>query len=150
MRNEWSRKVCLPFHPFVDVEAETMIQGMNIRWDYFVNQYDTARYVSGADGRDNRHIQFVREFASVVSILQDKTNSVIDLYRDITRAVEDLATCSYTAEAFSVHLNQVQSAVSHFIKLFIYLIFKIIADRSAQLGRLRKSRSLGGRARPTN
>jgi hypothetical protein len=44
--------------------------GMNIRWDYFVNQYETARYVSSADGRDQRHIQFVREFASVVSILQ--------------------------------------------------------------------------------
>ncbi len=43
---------------------------MNIRWDYFVNQYDTARYVSSDGARDNRHIQFVREFASVVSILQ--------------------------------------------------------------------------------
>ena len=42
---------------------------MNIRWDHFVNQYDTTRY-SGADGRDTRHIQFVREFASVVSVLQ--------------------------------------------------------------------------------
>ena len=61
--------------------------------DYFVNQYDAARYVTSADGRDNRHIQFVREFASVVSILQDKTNSVIDLYKDILRAVEDFATC---------------------------------------------------------
>lgn len=46
---------------------------MNIRWDYFVNQYDTNRYVSSADGRDNRHIQFVREFASVVSVLQVRT-----------------------------------------------------------------------------
>ena len=45
-------------------------KGMNIRWDYFVNQYDTARYVSSDGARDNRHIQFVREFASVVSILQ--------------------------------------------------------------------------------
>ena len=44
--------------------------GMNIRWDHFVSQYDAARYVSSADGRDNRHIQFVREFASVVSVLQ--------------------------------------------------------------------------------
>lgn len=47
--------------------------GMNIRWDYFVNQYDATRYVSSTDGRDNRHIQFVREFASVVSVLQVKT-----------------------------------------------------------------------------
>lgn len=43
---------------------------MNIRWDYFVNQYDGGRYVTGVDGRDNRHIQFVREFASVISVLQ--------------------------------------------------------------------------------
>ena len=35
-----------------------------------MNQYDTSRYVSSADPRDNRNVQFVREFASVVSILQ--------------------------------------------------------------------------------
>ncbi|KAF9527881.1 cytoplasmic dynein heavy chain 1 [Crepidotus variabilis] len=86
-------------------------KGMNIRWDYFVNQYDTSRYVPASDGRDNRHILFVREFASVVSVLQDKTNSVIDLYKDILRAVEDLATCSYTTEAFSELLGKIQSAI---------------------------------------
>jgi len=47
-----------------------MVIGMNIRWDHFVGQYDAARYVTTADARDNRHIQFVREFASVVSVLQ--------------------------------------------------------------------------------
>ncbi|KIJ14883.1 hypothetical protein PAXINDRAFT_169564 [Paxillus involutus ATCC 200175] len=93
-------------------EAQRMVaKGMGIRWDYFVNQYDTARFVSGSDGRDNRHIQFVREFASVVSVLQDKTNSVIDLYRDIVRAVEDLATCAYTHEAFSELLSKIQVAI---------------------------------------
>ncbi|KAJ8587100.1 hypothetical protein M405DRAFT_742471 [Rhizopogon salebrosus TDB-379] len=93
-------------------EAQRMVaKGMNIRWDYFVNQYDTARYVTSADGRENRHIQFVREFASVVSILQDKTNNVIDLYRNILRAVEDLATCTYTSEAFSDLLGKIQSAI---------------------------------------
>ncbi|KAH7884160.1 dynein heavy chain, N-terminal region 1-domain-containing protein [Phlebopus sp. FC_14] len=93
-------------------EAQRMIaKGMNIRWDYFVNQYDTARFVSSADGRDNRHIQFVREFASVVSVLQDKTNNVIDLYRDILRAVEDLATCPYTSDAFSELLGKIQAAI---------------------------------------
>lgn len=43
---------------------------MSLRWDYFVNAYDTTRYVPAPDGRDNRHVQFVREFASVVSVLQ--------------------------------------------------------------------------------
>ncbi|KIY49803.1 hypothetical protein FISHEDRAFT_72429 [Fistulina hepatica ATCC 64428] len=91
-------------------ETQRMIaKGMNIRWDYFVNQYDTARYV-GTD-RDNRHIQFVREFASVVSVLQDKTNSVIDLYKDISRSVDDLATCPYAPEAFSELLGKIQAAI---------------------------------------
>ena len=55
--------------------------GMSIRWDYFINQYDTSRYTSAVaaagdgglgGGRldNNRHVQFVREFASVVSMLQ--------------------------------------------------------------------------------
>ncbi|TFK68520.1 hypothetical protein BDN72DRAFT_677591 [Pluteus cervinus] len=93
-------------------ESQRMIaKGMNIRWDYFVNQYDSTRYVSVADGRDNRHIQFVREFASVVSVLQDKTNNVIDLYKDIVRNVEDLATCPYTTEAFSELLSKIQAAI---------------------------------------
>ena len=43
---------------------------MNIRWDHFVSQFDGSRYIPGSEARDNRHIQFVREFASVVSVLQ--------------------------------------------------------------------------------
>lgn len=46
------------------------LAGLSIRWDHLMNQYETSRYVSGADARDNRNVQFVREFASVVSILQ--------------------------------------------------------------------------------
>jgi hypothetical protein len=42
---------------------------------------------------------------------QDKTNNVIDLYKDILRAVEDLATCSYTSEAFTELLSRIQAAV---------------------------------------
>ncbi|KAL5495533.1 DYN1_2 [Sanghuangporus weigelae] len=93
-------------------DAQRMItRGMNIRWDYFVNQYDTARYVPSADGRDNRHVQFVREFASVISVLQDKTNNLIDLYKDILRAVEDLSTCPYTHESFAELLGRIQAAI---------------------------------------
>lgn len=87
---------------------------MNLRWDHFVNPYDAPRFPTSSDGRDNRHAQFVRDFARVVSVIQDKTNSVIDLYRDILRAVEDLATCSYTSEAFSELLSRIQTAVSVF------------------------------------
>ena len=36
---------------------------------------------------------------------------MIDLYKDILRAVEDLTTCSYTTEAFSELLGRIQAAV---------------------------------------
>lgn len=45
---------------------------MNMRWDHFIN-FDGSRYIPSSDARDNRHIQFVREFASVVSVLQVRT-----------------------------------------------------------------------------
>ncbi|KAF9649981.1 hypothetical protein BDM02DRAFT_3112755 [Thelephora ganbajun] len=93
-------------------ESQRMVsRGMNIRWDHFVSQFDGSRYIPSSETRDNRHIQFVREFASVVSVLQDKTNNVIDLYKEISRAVDDLATCSYTTEAFTELLNQIQAAI---------------------------------------
>lgn len=65
----------------------------------------------GADGRENRHIQFVQEFVSVVSTLQDKTNNATHLRRHIFRAVEDLATCPYTSDAFSKFLGKIQAVV---------------------------------------
>ncbi|KAI0089933.1 dynein heavy chain, N-terminal region 1-domain-containing protein [Irpex rosettiformis] len=93
-------------------EAQRMVvRGMNLRWDYFVNPYGDSRFPTSSDARDNRHVTFVREFASVVSVFQDKTNNVIDLYKDILRAVEDLSTCSYTEEAFSELLGRIQAAI---------------------------------------
>ncbi|KAF5382234.1 hypothetical protein D9757_008925 [Collybiopsis confluens] len=96
-------------------ETQKMIsKGINIKWDHFVNQYDTGgRFGSGAgmDGKDNRHVQFVREFAGVVSVLQDKTNSCISLYSSILHSIADLSTCSYTTDAFSSHLRKVQGAI---------------------------------------
>lgn len=67
-RSAWFHAVstwCVAYKIFID-----SCLGMTIRWDHFVGQYDTARFVSGGDARDNRHVQFVREFASVVSVLQ--------------------------------------------------------------------------------
>ena len=45
---------------------------------------------------------------------------MIDLYKDILRAVEDLSTCSYTSEAFSELLGRIQAAVTFTIPLFAY------------------------------
>ena len=64
---EWFREVCIRVVTRSDADLRV---GMNIRWDHFVSQFDGSRYIPGSEARDNRHIQFVREFASVVSVLQ--------------------------------------------------------------------------------
>lgn len=72
-RNESQRMIAkgvILFCWFRQNRYSNWFAGMGIRWDHFMNQYDTSRYVSSADARDNRNVQFVREFASVVSILQ--------------------------------------------------------------------------------
>ena len=46
-----------------------------------------------------------------LTLIQDKTNNVIDLYKDILRAIEDLATCTYSSEAFSELISKIQTAV---------------------------------------
>lgn len=76
----WSLRVSVRRLVLRYVVADIASIGMNIRWDYFVNQYDTARYVSTDGARDNRHIQFVREFASIVSILQVRSGDIWALY----------------------------------------------------------------------
>jgi len=44
--------------------------------------------------------------------LQDKTNTLIDVYKDIMRIVEELSTCQYTTAAFAESLGKIQAAVS--------------------------------------
>jgi hypothetical protein len=56
--------------------------------------------------------EFASVTSSVVSVLRDGMSSVINLYKDILRAVEDLATCLYTSEAFLKLLAKIQVAVS--------------------------------------
>ena len=47
--------------------------GMAVKWDFFVNAFDTQRYLP--EGRENRNLAYVREFAAAVSILQVRAHS---------------------------------------------------------------------------
>jgi dynein heavy chain 1 len=86
--------------------------GINMQWDHLVNAYDGHRYLPGAaDGRESRHFVFVREFASVISLLQDKATTLIDTANEISRMVEELGKCEFTTEAFSALLGQIQKTV---------------------------------------
>ncbi|KAI8974487.1 dynein heavy chain [Pilobolus umbonatus] len=99
-------------------EVHNMItKGINLRWDYFVNTYDAHHrplsYLTGnpLDARENRHVMFVREFANVVSVFQDKVDSLIGYYDEITKGVDEMKFCPYQAERFEDILNRVQKLI---------------------------------------
>jgi hypothetical protein len=49
---------------------------------------------------------------SINDTLQDKTNSLVNSYKEISRVIEDLSTCPYTYEAFAELIGKIQAAVS--------------------------------------
>ncbi|KAI7869607.1 dynein heavy chain [Mucor mucedo] len=99
-------------------EVHNMItKGINLRWDYFVNTYDAHHrplsYLTGTplDARENRHVMFVREFANVVSVFQDKVDALIGYYDEITKGVDEMKACPYQAERFEDDLSRVQKLI---------------------------------------
>ncbi|KAM0751755.1 hypothetical protein T439DRAFT_218203 [Meredithblackwellia eburnea MCA 4105] len=89
-------------------------KGTTVRWEHFANSFDTRHqlpYIPGADGHGGKHGQYVQEFASVVSIFQDRTDSLVDIYNELTRTIDSLATCPYTTDAFSERLGEIQKTI---------------------------------------
>ncbi|KAF9287595.1 hypothetical protein BGZ68_001583 [Mortierella alpina] len=107
-------------------DAQKMVsKGVNLRWEHFANMYGgaypgTTSYNSGssyinpgssADARENRHLMFVREFASVVSIFQDKVDSLIEIYDDIMKLIDELPVCPFVHSTFSSIILRVQKLI---------------------------------------
>ncbi|EPQ28904.1 uncharacterized protein PFL1_03705 [Pseudozyma flocculosa PF-1] len=107
---------CLLAQVYSDAH-QLISQGMALRWEHFANIYESHRaaaYLPGAiadTGRENKQIAFVRHFASIVSLFQDKTMEVIEVQRDMLSVIEDLGTCEYSAHAFSERLLRIQQTI---------------------------------------
>ncbi|KNC98573.1 uncharacterized protein SPPG_06258 [Spizellomyces punctatus DAOM BR117] len=69
-------------------------RGIQLRWDYF-----------------NRHVVFVRDFASVVTIFQDKVNSAIVVSDEIHQTIGQLKTCRFERNAFQDRLTKIQKLI---------------------------------------
>ncbi|KAI7858782.1 dynein heavy chain [Circinella umbellata] len=99
-------------------EVHVMItKGINLRWDYFVNTYDAHHrplsYITGTplDARENRHVMFVREFANVVSVFQDKVDALIGYYEDINKSIEEMKACPYQVDRLEDALGRIQKLI---------------------------------------
>lgn len=83
--------------------------GLGIRWEWFISYMPPSAAIDNA--REGRHGAFVREFASAVSIFQDRTDALIEMYDEIVGHIDDLSTCAYTVEAFGDILAKMQKTV---------------------------------------
>ncbi|KAF9336730.1 hypothetical protein BG006_007626 [Podila minutissima] len=97
-------------------DAQKMVsKGVNLRWEHFANTYGSvSTYINPgtfADARENRHIMFVREFASVVSIFQDKVDSLIAIYDDIMKLIDELPVCAFVHSTFSSIILRIQKLI---------------------------------------
>ncbi|GAA6059654.1 hypothetical protein JCM10212_004157 [Sporobolomyces blumeae] len=96
---------------------EQIAKGMTFRWEHFVNTFDSRSISYGAggglDSSGSKHTHYVREFASIVSEFQDRTDGLIELYVDLSRTVDELKTCPYTTAAFATHLGSIQKTIDN-------------------------------------
>ncbi|KAJ2451292.1 dynein heavy chain [Coemansia sp. RSA 2336] len=83
-------------------------RGMGLKWQAFVGS--TGMYAN-ADAHENRSTSFVREFAAVVALFQEKVETLISLNESINNAVRELEHCSFSQESFRDVLDRIQSLI---------------------------------------
>ena len=96
---------------------ELIVRGIPLKWETLVHSYDiqAVKPMQAAAHDPNRteskHVQFIRNFSTAVSVLQNKTNSLVGISENISHEVAELRTCPYESGVFTAHLDNVQSAI---------------------------------------
>jgi dynein heavy chain 1, cytosolic len=85
------------------------------------------------DARENRHVTFVREFANIVSLFQDKVDSLTTYHDEINKSVEDMKSCPYQIDKFEDALKKIQKLVSAWatctpLHLFSFTLWIILTN----------------------
>ena len=92
-------------------------KGIPLHWESFVNTYEVhfkpitnGEHDYHAHGR-SKHVLFIRDFATSVSILQTKTTTLANIHTRVQKALSDLESCPYEVAAFESRLEIIQTAV---------------------------------------
>ena len=96
-------------------------KGVPLKWESFVHSYDVpikqTTYLTTTSSdhslarNESKHVQFVREFAASVSLLQAKTATLKTIGTAIQKTLSELETCPYDTTAFQPLLEKIQMAV---------------------------------------
>ena len=102
---------------------DLVTKGIPLKWESFVHSYDlpTKQVPSLSSGTvdkytkvprgESKHAQFVRDFATTISSLQDKTASLVTIDETIQKAICDLRVCPYETNVLASNLDIIQTAV---------------------------------------
>lgn len=104
-----------------DVQA-LISKGVPLKWESFVHSYDIhlkqSSYLSNGSadhavsGRsESKHVQFVREFAASVSLLQNKTATLGSINITVQKSLAEFEICPYDSTSFEALLEKIQMAV---------------------------------------
>jgi len=87
-----------------DVQA-VIARGMALSWDGFGD-------AAALNERDlGRHLGFVRDFAGVVGVFQDKASFAIEVNQSTRQLLDELRTCPFSCSSFSAILEKVQKQI---------------------------------------
>lgn len=118
-------------------------KGVPLRWESFVNTHElffsgkNNMLPAGSDfslpGRssESKHSLFIREFASAASLLQTKSAALAAIHSTVQKAMSELATCPYEADAFQSRLETIQTAVDQ-LNLEQYVNLPYWAEKTNQ------------------
>lgn len=100
---------------------KVIAKGVPLKWESFINTFDinfkpNAHYIAAdvqflSKAGESKHVLYVRELASAVSVLQAKTTALGMLHATVQKALGELETCPYEAQAFETRLETIQDAV---------------------------------------
>ncbi|MCJ1311828.1 hypothetical protein MMC25_005501 [Agyrium rufum] len=113
--------VSILLHGYQKQVQELVTKGVMLRWESFVHTYEVDMKRSQpiinpsapqpqVTRSESKHVQFVREFAAAVSLLQDKTTALLIINDTIQKTIAGLRTCPYQYEVFHAHLDTIQTA----------------------------------------
>ena len=100
-----------------------IVKGVTLKWESFVHSYDvqvkqisylsssSAPRIASTGRSESKHVQFVRDFAAVASVLQSKTSTLEGVNARIQTALTELRSCPYQASDFTTRLETIQTAV---------------------------------------
>ena len=92
-------------------------KGIPLRWESFVHIYELPQQKASRDTAtsvirsDSKHVQYVRDLSAAIAVLQSKTWTLQEISKNITLAMTEMKTCTYSLKSFESHFDTIQNGV---------------------------------------